>query len=196
MVPGRSRGWIWFFVILAGLAVTALTILVTFTLRQQLRPEQLAQARALWRQKGPADYDLSYTVEKQESDPEKFVVQVRHGRVMSVVEAAPGAGDFVTENGRPLEPRQFSYYSVPALFDFVDQFLKMDAEPGSPRTFTRAYFDPEDGHLVHYIRRVMGSRQRVEIDVHLRPAAAEPSYRDSSPKGTAETSESRHSGRS
>src|SRR5262249_4483768 len=59
--PRPNRGWIWFFVILIVLTVTSITIMIVYNLRQQLKPEQLAQARALWEQKGPADYDLDYT---------------------------------------------------------------------------------------------------------------------------------------
>jgi hypothetical protein len=43
--------------------------------------------------------------------------------------------------------------------------LKRDSEPGKPQVFKVAKFAPEDGHVLRYVRRVMGSRERVEITV-------------------------------
>src|SRR5207253_997447 len=129
--PRRNRGWIWFFVVLAGLTVTAITILVVFNLSQQLTREQLAAAEALWKEKGPRDYDLEYTEEG--SIFNKFTVKVRAGRV---VDAQP--------DDRPLEQKR-AYYGMPALFGFIEDFLQQDAQPGKPRTFTIATFDPNDG---------------------------------------------------
>src|SRR5262249_54436092 len=36
---------------------------------------------------------------------------------------------------------------------------------GKPRNFTRAAFAEDDGHLLHYVRRVTGTSQRLEITV-------------------------------
>src|SRR5437660_4110363 len=58
--PRRSRGWIWFFVVLGALTVTAIVVQVWFNVQQQLTPEMLAEARAKWKKKGPKDYDLEY----------------------------------------------------------------------------------------------------------------------------------------
>src|SRR5947209_14393116 len=78
-----SRGWIWYFVIVAALTVLATTILVVYNLRQQLRPEQLAAARPLWEQKRPPDYVLTYT--KKGGATGTFIVTVRKGKVVSVL---------------------------------------------------------------------------------------------------------------
>lgn len=171
MTPGRTRGWIWFFLFLAVFAVIWYTILIVFNLRQQLKPEQLAAARALWDEKGPRDYDLEYT--QTTTETQTFVVRVRHGQV---VYAEPDA--------RPLSQKR-GYYGMPALFGFIEDFLKEDAKPGSRRTFTVGRFDPEDGHLLHYIRRVTGTSQRVEIRVQLK--------RPSEPALPAETSREKSS---
>jgi hypothetical protein len=56
-----------------------------------------------------------------------------------------------------------------ALFDFIDGFLKEDAKPGSPRAYMVATFDSSDGHLIKLVRRVMGTKQRLEINVTLVP---------------------------
>lgn len=152
----RSRGWVWFFVLLAVLTVTSIAVQLWFNLQQQLTPEHLAAARALWKAKGPSDYDLEYT--KKGSATGYFRVQVRGGKVVSAA-----------MDGQPLEARLYSFYDMPGLFDDIERFLDLDRSPGSRRTFTKATFDPEDGHLLHYIRSVTSTRQRVEISVRLVP---------------------------
>jgi Family of unknown function (DUF6174) len=152
--PRRNRGWIWYFVILGVLTVAAVGVLVTFNVQQQLKPEQVEAARRLWEAKGPADYDMTYT--QKGSAPGNFRVQVRNKKPVSVI-----------RDGEALEERFYRYSDMPALFGFIDDFLRLDAEPGKPRTFTVASFDPEDGHLIHYVRRVMGGQERIEISVEL-----------------------------
>jgi hypothetical protein len=150
-------------VVLALLTVTAIIINVRYNLSQQLTPEQLAAARALWEQKGPRDYDLEY--EQKGADAGVFVSRVRDGKVVSL-----------TRNDQPLEPRLYKYYDMAALFSYIEQFMKIDAEPGKPRTFVRAQFDPEDGHLVHYRRSVMGTQEWVELNVQLRRVVEAPNF--------------------
>src|SRR5262245_28870815 len=98
----RNRGWIWYFVILAVLTVTSITILIWYNLKHQLKPEHLAQARALWKQHEPRDYHLKYT--KKGSATGTLEVEVHNGRVQKV-----------TDDGRPLERRQYEYHSMDAL---------------------------------------------------------------------------------
>ena len=50
----------------------------------------------------------------------------------------------------------------------------MDHAPDSPRVFATARFDPQDGHLTHYVRSVMSTRQRIEINARLQAVAEEP----------------------
>src|SRR5947209_7738541 len=87
-----SRSWVWFFAVLAVLAVLAVGTLIAYNAGQQLKPEQLAAARALWKEKGPADYNLEYSIQKQESELEHWAVEVRGGKVVAVA-----------LNDRPLE---------------------------------------------------------------------------------------------
>ena len=157
MKPSRpNRGWIWYFVILAVLSVVAVSLLSFFNLKQQLKPEQLEEAKRLWNARGPASYDMVYT--QKGSAPGTFKVQVRNKKVISAI-----------RDGQPLEDRLRRYSDMPALFGFIEDFLKKDAQPGQPRTFTVASFDSDDGHLTHYIRRVMGGTERIEITVQLQP---------------------------
>jgi hypothetical protein len=153
----RTNTWIWYFVLLAVLTVLASGVLIAYNLRQQLKPEQVEEARKLWEKKGPASYVLAFTKRLGDSnDAEEVVVRVRDRKVESV-----------TLNGRTLEDRIKGYYDMSALFDQIEENLEKDAKSGAPRAFVRARFDPNDGHLLGYVRRVMGSRPivRVEIEV-------------------------------
>jgi hypothetical protein len=154
----RSGTWIWFFVILLALAALSVTILIVYSRGQQLKPEQLQQARDLWQQKGPRAYDMDYTT-KTLTGSNSYQVKVRHGRVQSVL-----------CNGEPQPPEKFIYHDMNALFHQIERFLTLAREPGSPRTFITARFDATDGHLTHCVR-ALGSKERVEISVTLTPVA-------------------------
>jgi hypothetical protein len=157
--PGR--GWVWYFVILACLVGLAIGIQRWwYTQRQRLTPDQLAHARDLWKANRPADYDLEYT--KKGNATGTFLVQVRAGKVVAA-----------TLDGRPLEPRLYSAHDMPGLFDDIERFLEIDTQPGGSQSFVTATFDPQDGHLVRYVRSVR-PRWRLQIDVRLRPPATDP----------------------
>jgi hypothetical protein len=69
-------------------------------------------------------------------------------------------------NAKELLPaEQFEHHSMEGLFNTIEADLNRDAQPGSPRTFCRGYFDAEDGHLHLFVRRVAGTPERVEIKV-------------------------------
>jgi hypothetical protein len=83
---GRNGRWVWFFAVLAVLALAAILIPIVYNLRQQLRPEQLAAARERWRQNGVSDYDLTIEVRHDtDSQADEYAVQVRGGKVVSWV---------------------------------------------------------------------------------------------------------------
>ena len=48
-----NRGWIWFFLVVIVMAVTAAAITWSANIRQQLTPAQLAAAQKLWAEKRP-----------------------------------------------------------------------------------------------------------------------------------------------
>jgi hypothetical protein len=153
--PRRSRGWIPFFLVVLVLALAASVTLVVYNFKQQLKPEQLEAAWKLWKHKGPASYLLVYSVRKgEDQELERFEVRVRGGTTESV-----------TLNGNQVERRVYPYYGMDELFGQISEFLRKDAEPGKPRVYTRAMFDDKDGHLLWYVRRVMGTRERLEIAV-------------------------------
>jgi hypothetical protein len=154
--PGRNRGWIWYFVALLVLSLLATGIIIAYNWSQQLTPEQLEKARTLWEEKGPKDYEYRYKKRIGDEDrADHFHVVVRGGKVRSV-----------TLNDTIQIPKEkLIYYGMARMFDDIEDLLKRDSAPGKPQVFKVARFSPEDGHLLRYVRRVMGSRERVEITV-------------------------------
>jgi hypothetical protein len=161
----RNRRWVWFFVILAILGIGAIVINLVYNVLQQLRPQELASARALWNEKAPTDYDLDYVVkdenatgsaEPMQLEVERISVHVRGGHVRSA-----------TRNGAALPAGEWGHYGVGPLFDLIEIYLEKDGQSGEPPTYTHALFDKKDGHPIHYVRRVMGTRRRLEIRVDL-----------------------------
>ena len=155
----KNRRWIWYFVVLFVLAVAATVVLIVFNLQQQLKPDQLRAARNMWSEKGPSDYTLVYTTRVNEDTHEdQYWVKVRGGRAVES-----------TFNGQPEDPERLPYRGMQALFDFVERFMKLDSEKEAPKTFVRAIFDDQKtGGLRWYVRRVMGSSERIEINVQLK----------------------------
>jgi len=152
--PQRNRRWIWYFAILVVLTLAATGVLIVYNLGQQLKPEQLEAARQLWKEKGPKDYTLVFKKKINEADEsEQFLIKVRGGHVVEGY-----------LNGKPI-PEAMHHYSMDKLFSHLERFMEMTQEKGSRRTYLRAIFDPNTGAILWYVRRVMGSRERVEITV-------------------------------
>jgi hypothetical protein len=150
-----NRRWIWFFVVLTAMGILAVGSLTLYNLAQQLKPEELAAARRRWKEKGPRSYQLSYQV-KAGIAPQtttSYVVRVRDGKVVSA-----------TVNMRPEARQRFGYYGMEALFDYIGEFLERDAKLPR-RIYIRAFFDPDNGALQWFVRRVTGGTERVEITV-------------------------------
>src|SRR5687767_5525703 len=100
---GKNRNWIWYFVVLGILTVLATAVLVAYNLGQQLKPEQLETAQRLWREKGPRNYHLVYTVKRNDAEPDRYEVWVSDGRATRVL-----------VNG--LEDTRHDYYGMERLF--------------------------------------------------------------------------------
>jgi hypothetical protein len=66
-----------------------------------------------------------------------------------------------------MKPGDHEMDSMDGLFAVIARKLQADSEPGKPRAFVTATFDPTDGHIVHYVRSVMQTRERLEISVEL-----------------------------
>jgi hypothetical protein len=153
--PAKNRGWLWYFILLGFLSILATTILVVYNLQQQLKPEQLEAAQKLWQEKGLKSYHLVYTIKIHElSTTDYYDVRVKDGFVTQV-----------SVNNLAQPASKFHYYGMEKLFSYIDTNLERDQKKGQPRTFTRAIFDPGHGGLRWYVRRVMGSKERVELTV-------------------------------
>jgi hypothetical protein len=156
---GRRHSWIWFFVVLGLVAVVAIAVSVTASLRQQLTVEQFQAARQRWREHGPSNYDMEYTLKRGDVS-DTYQVHVRDGKVRAL-----------TFNGQPAPERLYRYSDIPALFGFIEDYLEQDRQPGRPRVYATASFDPLDGHPQRYVRSVMasGERQEIEVQFHALP---------------------------
>lgn len=172
----RSGRWVAFFVVLAILAATGIVLPIVYNLGQQLRPEQLAEAKRLWAAHGPADYDLTYTARyDDERQGERHVVLVRGGRVVyascegELRSISPGlallaGGPAAALGGRPAR-------GVPEIFGHIERLLAEVGNSGG-RDFLVATFHGDDGHPRRVIRRVRGTRTREEWDIRVWPAGA------------------------
>jgi hypothetical protein len=176
--PVRSRRWLPFFVVLACLAVTGVVLPIVYNLNQQLRPEQLAEARARWLEYGPKDYDLEYTLQiDRDLTLERYAVLVRGGKVVF----AAGDGEVYrvpSDLGAVSGPSAVGMVSgekkpcgVDAVFDRIQAVL--DGSVGAARrNLIVAVFDPRDGHPRRFVYRVRGTSEREEWVLRLRPAGA------------------------
>ena len=156
-MDSKRRTWVWFFVVLGILAVAAVVIPLFVVPMVQLKTvtiADIAAARKLWEQKGPRDYDM--TLRKRGSVTGTFEVQVRSGQVVAV-----------TMDGQPLPARQYADYSMPAVIDDLERFVELAASPSAGPVLLRARFDPQDGHLIRYVRKDDQSGT-LEVSVKLR----------------------------
>ncbi|MCI0456826.1 MAG: DUF6174 domain-containing protein [Gemmataceae bacterium] len=162
----RNRGWLWYFLVVVVLAVGAAVTLVVYNLGQQLTPEKLEAAHQLWEQKGPKDYEFRYTVRAggEQEVVNRYAVVVRGGKVRSV-----------TLNEQiQLPANKLAHHSMDRLFDDIERFLILDRQE-KRRVFQVAMFDPKDGHLIRFVRRVTATSERQEIKVEQFRALDKPS---------------------
>ncbi len=166
----RPWGWVVFFVVLTGLSVIAVVLPILYNLGQQLRQEGLDEARLRWREKGPADYDLTFNVYvDRDRLPLRHVVIVRGGRVVfSACEGEPVemSAEANAVMGLPLGGVGRSRaFTVPNLFEHLQRLL--DEEQVDRRNFLVAVFDPATGWPRRFIRRLRGTNTREEWNLKL-----------------------------
>lgn len=161
--PSHNRRWVWFFAVLVILAGAGVTIPIVFNLRQQLTRADLDAAIQRWKEHGPRSYNLRYVVKKGADEKDVYLAEIRNGRVVVAY-----------HNGRRLDAEKSYWHDMEHRFSDIQGFMDEDAKPGKPAVFVKAQFDAKDGRLIHYVRSVKGTRQRVEIDVQeLTPVASE-----------------------
>src|SRR5262249_60798210 len=105
MTSRQNRGWLWFFLVLLLLAAVAASSLVVYNLGQQLRPEDVQDARRRWQAKGPRDYRLVYTVKTDDQPVDHYAVRVQGGKVTQA-----------TVNGKPLPAEELAGADMEGLF--------------------------------------------------------------------------------
>jgi len=156
----RPRAWVWFFVLLAAMCAAAVTLPIVYNLSLQLRPEELAAARARWKASGPRDYDLQYQekiTQNGEQGETEWDVQVRDGKVAAV-----------TCDGAALPAAEYPNLTVEGQFAEIEKGLELDLAAGARKNYATAAFDLGDGHPTHYVRRVRGTGDRLEWNVNLK----------------------------
>ncbi len=161
--PVRNNGWIWYFGFLFVASVGVALFMIWFNLSIQLKPEQLEIAHKRWRENGPKNYKM--LLKKKLNNEDKvttFMVNVRNKKVTEVM-----------MDGKPLPQENDNerdmnvYHSMDATFSFVQTFMTKDHKENAPKVYVTALFDPENGALLRYVRRVMGTTQRVELNITL-----------------------------
>lgn len=148
-----GKAWVWWIAGSAAVLLACAIVLILYNNRARLTQAKLEAARARWEAAGIQDYDIQVNVTGGTSGA--YDLQVRRGDVVKA-----------TFNGIPFENLEKAQpWTMPELFRILEQDLENDAKPGSPVVFTRVEFDPQDGHLVRYVRSRSG--QNVIIQVHL-----------------------------
>ncbi|MFQ3651670.1 MAG: DUF6174 domain-containing protein [Gemmataceae bacterium] len=163
--------WIGFFVVLAILAGVALALPILYNLGQQLRREQLQLARERWREHGPRDYDLTFSIRlDRDTTKQRHVVCVRDGRVVvSLVEGQPlhVAPAYQGAIGLPFATStDHPPWTIEQIFDHLQSLLTQQ-EQSHGRHFLVAVFDPEQGWPRRVVWRITRSSQREEWDLKL-----------------------------
>jgi hypothetical protein len=160
----RNYGWLYFFIFVTVASVSVMIFMIWFNLRIQLKPEQLDEAHERWKANGPKNYDMVCKKRLNDNGKEdKFEVEVRGGLVKRV---RMNGSELEKETGAETDPR--IYHSMDQVYRDITRFMDLDTKPGATRVYVIANFDPDTGAVRHYVRRVMGTRQRIEMTITLK----------------------------
>ena len=128
----------------------------------------LARARRAWDQAKPRDYDLEWSSSGARRG--SYRVFVREGQVRAIY-----MSNFDRKEGREREtvarPGEPRYFGVEGLFETIAEELAMAqsdgpfGQPRGTRVVLRFSADPRFGYPRHYRRDVLGTAQRLAIDV-------------------------------
>lgn len=172
----RNKNWLWVFLTLGLLGLLAIGINWAWNTTQPLTPERLREARALWKEKRPPDYDLriARTVMYESSDGsrgtmvDKYTVQVRGGKVVGFQINGKDPEPLLNRDGRrngAEEGRQKLNYDIDGWFDAIEEFIAIDRRENR-KSFLRARFSKDDGHLMLFSRQIDGRRNPyIQVDM-------------------------------
>jgi hypothetical protein len=170
-----KRRWLAIFLILGALGLAAMAIPIIYNLSIQLRPEELAAARERWHREAPKDYDLSLLVKTTTPEAERedaYRLQVRGGRPVSLGQNGsllyidPQLAVILGPEVLSLPSIDLRGYSIDALFAQMEKDLEDNVAAGG-KNYTRAVFNPQDGHPSRYIHRVGRTRNQVDWFIRL-----------------------------
>jgi hypothetical protein len=153
--PPKNNLGKWFLLFLLVASISVAVFMIWFNLSIQLKPEQLDEAMKRWKENGPKNYKLTYTKQIDNNDHRDIIIA-------QIVDGKAKQG---TINGEPFEERVLPYHTMDRLLIDIEKFLEDDRKPGAPKTYTTAVFDAKTGALHRYVRRVMGSTQRLELNL-------------------------------
>jgi hypothetical protein len=162
--PTRKNNiWIYYFAFLFVASVGVAVFMIDFNRGLQLKPQELEASHELWREKGPKSYDMVYAKQIIVDGPTTtFAVKVRAGKVEEVL-----------MNGKPLEAGKDNdprlYHSMDSIFRDLGRFMDIDQKKDAPKVYVTAIFNQQTGAVQKYIRYVMGTTQRVELNVKVEP---------------------------
>jgi hypothetical protein len=154
--PRDRRLWWWIITLLVALpSILALVVVLLNIYRSQqaLTWDKLSAAKERWNQAGIKNYDI--TVKTSGHTHGLYRVQVRDDRVTKAAFNDLPMGELI--KGYP--------WTVPGLFEVLQQDLEWDDRPDSPGSHTEVQFDPADGHLVRYFRTHPGLRVTIEVEL-------------------------------
>lgn len=182
--PGRRRLSTAVIAILlgGGAALLVLMAMLLMVLREAtplLTETELAAAVQRWREYGPDDYDMDILVGGRRAGT--IHVEVRGGSVVAMTR------DGIT----PSQQRTWQYWSVPGLFDMLEDDVQSADDPRGPfgalpgtKVVLRAEFNPRYGYPRRYQRTVFGTDLGIDWEIvrfAIRPATD--SSRDPPPAG-------------
>jgi hypothetical protein len=168
--PWRRRHPLAFGIVVGLLGTSAVAAVGLLVMAALTRPRQLTRAAyeaaaARWDANGPASYNLD--VELAGGRPGHVHVEVRKREVTRMVR------DGVV----PAQQRTWYYWSVPGMFDTIEQELDMAQDPvrsygasGAARVAMWADFDPKYGYPRQFDRVVLGA----DLEVHWKVTRFEP----------------------
>lgn len=164
--PSRKNyAWIGYFAFLLVASVGVTAFMIWFNYRVQLKPEQLEAARELWKQSGPKSYNMIYTKEIGTGGrKETFVVKVRN-RIVEEVRMNEKPLVANSDGEQENDPR--IYHSMDNFYRDLMKFMECDQKPDAKKVYVTANFDEKTGAVLRYIRYVMGTPDRVELNITL-----------------------------